>query len=647
MQESRTEINAYLLRSARGGAERALGEIRTREAWEQVREQRREEMREMLGLLPWPARTPLLAQTTGKIEQGSYRIEKVAFQSLPKFYVSANLYLPAGGGRHPAVVYACGHQGMPGGAKVTYQRHGISLAKNGYVAIVLDPIQEAEAFSFHHGVRFDEMYDWYSRGYTAGGVEAWNAIRAIDYLETRPEVDKTRIGMTGFSGGAMATYYTAAIEPRVKVAAPFMGLTTYAAILRQDTMRRHCDCMFPVNLHAHDMLHLAALIAPRPLLMGQGVKDTLFPEEGYKECARGLEGLYAAYQRPEAFRLFESPTGHEDTTHNRETAIRWFDRHLMGVPERKLDLDHKDLPGEALRVFPAGAPAGAQNFRVHEMLIPAPPVRRYTSLKAWEARRDELVKTLRSKVLRKAAEKPRGARLEAAPASPGLPARFEELRVVSDDGPPLRAFLRRSNPGRTLLLHIASDGDGLDTLSVLTASGRRIPHSGPCLVMFPRGVDEVPWSKAFWRATLRHAMLIGETVDSLRLHDVLRTVEALYATPEIAPSGIAISGQGTAGALGLYAAILDARIRQVILIDPPSSHAESPIFLHVLRHTDLPEAAALIAPRPLQFYMKMPEAYEHTRHVYQLYGQPQGVSRIFRVRYTESMSDMQPAGLRQ
>jgi dienelactone hydrolase len=307
MQESRAEINAYLLRCARGGALRALEEIRTREAWEKVRERRREEMREMLGLLPWPARTPLLAQVTGTIAQGSYRVEKVTFQSLPKVYVSANLYLPAGGGRHPAVVYACGHLGSPGGAKVTYQRHGISLAKNGYVAIVLDPIQEAEAFSFHHGVRFDEQYDWYSRGYTAGGVEAWNAIRAIDYLETRPEVDKTRIGMTGFSGGAMATYYTAAIEPRIKVAAPFMGLATYASILQQDSMRRHCDCMFPVNLHAHDMLHLAALIAPRPLLMGQGVKDTLFPEEGYKECARGLDGLYRSYQRPEAFRWLLNP----------------------------------------------------------------------------------------------------------------------------------------------------------------------------------------------------------------------------------------------------------------------------------------------------------------------------------------------------
>jgi hypothetical protein len=326
--------------------------------------------------------------------------------------------------------------------------------------------------------------------------------------------------------------------------------------------------------------------------------------------------------------------------------IRWFDRHLMEVPERTLDLEYKDLPGDASRVFPGGAPADAQNFRVHEMLIPVPAVRRYTSLKAWEARRDELIATLRNKILPKAAEKPRGARLEAAPPSPGQPARVEEHGVVSDDGPPLRAFLRRSNPGRMLLLHIASDGDGLDTLGVLTASGRRIPHSGPCLVVFPRGVDEIPWSKAFWRATLRHAMLTGETVDSLRLHDVLRTVEALYASSGIAPNGIVISGQGTAGALGLYAAILDVRIRQVILIDPPSTHAESPIFLHVLRHTDLPEAAALIAPRPLQFYMKMPAAYEHTRHVYRVYGQPDGVSRIFRVRYTESMSDTKPAGLR-
>ena len=77
------------------------------------------------------------------------------------------------------------------------------------------------------------MYDWYSRGYTPAGVETWNAMRAIDYLETRPEVDKNRIGMTGRSGGAAMSWFTAAVDPRIKVVSPIMGISTYAANLPQ------------------------------------------------------------------------------------------------------------------------------------------------------------------------------------------------------------------------------------------------------------------------------------------------------------------------------------------------------------------------------------------------------------------------------
>src|ERR1041384_1911562 len=108
-------------------------------------------------------------------------------------------------GANPGIIYVCGHAPTPFGAKTQYQRHGISFAKNGYVAFILDPIQIAETFGLHHGPSSQEMYDWYSRGYTPAGVETWNAMRAIDYLETRPEVDKNRIGMPGRPGGGAQT----------------------------------------------------------------------------------------------------------------------------------------------------------------------------------------------------------------------------------------------------------------------------------------------------------------------------------------------------------------------------------------------------------------------------------------------------------
>ncbi|MBI3694516.1 MAG: hypothetical protein HY238_06715, partial [Acidobacteria bacterium] len=130
------------------------------------------------------------------------------------------------------------------------------------------------------------------------------------------------------------------------------------------------------------------------------------------------------------------------------------------------------------------------------------------------------------------------------------------------------------------------------------------------LTVYPRGVGEIPWDKSFWKDTLRNAMHLGRTVDSMRLWDVLRSVDVLLAQAGAKPERLTVFGKGVSGALGLYAAILDPRIDQVMLLDPPLSHRQGPIFLNVLRYTDLPEAAELIAPRPLIFFGRVAPGFK-------------------------------------
>ncbi len=366
MQESKRQVTEYLVRRAQAVTDQAAKELASSETWEKVRPRRLEEMRDMLGLLPWPKRAPLNVRAAGKLDKGAYTVENLAFESLPKVYVTGNLYLPKQRSRPaPAIIYVCGHSYTPYGDKVAYQRHGISFAKNGYVAFILDSIQIAETFALHHGVGGQEMYDWYSRGYTPAGIEVWNAMRAIDYLETRPEVDRNRIGMTGRSGGAAMSWFTAAVDPRVKAVAPVMGISTYAANVRENTQRLHCDCMFVINAYLHDMLHQGALIAPRPLMMAHGRKDALFPIPGYQEFEQRVGALYREMGVAEAFRNVVVETGHEDSNFLREQALRWFDRHLAGFGERRLDMDYSNAPGQELAVFGGNPPADAQNFRVH------------------------------------------------------------------------------------------------------------------------------------------------------------------------------------------------------------------------------------------------------------------------------------------
>lgn len=593
MLESQKQVNDYLIRCARRITDNAARELQSKQTWEAVRAKRVEEMRDMLGLLPWPARTPLNVRITGVLDKGSYTIEKIAFESMPKIYVTGNLYVPKQrSGRVPAIIYVCGHSQSPYGDKVQYQRHGISLAKNGYVAFILDSIQIAETFALHHGVHSQNMYDWYARGYTPAGVEVWNAIRAIDYLQQRPEVDAERIGMTGRSGGAGMSWFTAAVDPRVKVVAPVMGISTYAANVAANTQKGHCDCMFTINSEFHDMMHQGALIAPRPLLMMHGKKDTLFPVEGYQEFERTVGKLYESYGARDSFGNVVVDTGHADSDFLREQAIRWFDKHLMKMEGRKLDMDYSNAPPEQLAVFGLKPPRDAQNYRVHETFTTRPPSPRYASAAEWQRRRDELLPGIR-KLLR----------------DPGEPF-------------PVRVDIRKPKEIKGKLpavVYVASDGeDDAHIAYAIGPLGRRTEAIRA--VVWPRGVGEVPWPKTTWIHMLRNAMHTGQTVDSMRLQDVLAAVRQVRALPEVDAARITVFGRGMSGAIGLYAAIVDEGISQVILEDPPLSHAEGPLFLNILRLTDLPEAAAMLAPRRLNFLGRMPEAFGYTKHVYELMG---------------------------
>src|SRR2546425_767342 len=192
------------------------------------------------------------------------------------------------------------------------------------------------SFSRPRGASATQMLDWSGRGYSRSAPEVWNAMRAIDYLETRPEVDPVRIGITGRSGGAAMSWFTAAVDPRVSIAAPVMGISTYAADLRENTQKLHCDCMFPVNSWLHDMIHQGALIAPRPLLFGEGKQDKLFPVAGYMEFYDKVGQLYRGYGQQEAFRMVEVDTGHQDSDFLRTEVIAFFDQHLRKIPKHDL-----------------------------------------------------------------------------------------------------------------------------------------------------------------------------------------------------------------------------------------------------------------------------------------------------------------------
>ncbi|HID22898.1 MAG TPA: acetylxylan esterase, partial [Planctomycetaceae bacterium] len=301
-QEAATKaIHEYFRRVVHRIAERTLADVKTKADWQKQRERRRRELLYMLGLDPLPEKTDLKATVTGTVEAEEFVVEKLHYQSLPGLYVTANFYRPKDlSGPVPTILYVCGHgrvkiDGVSYGNKANYQHHPAWFARHGYCCLILDSLQLGEIEGIHHGTYRYGMWWWIARGYTPAGVEAWNCIRALDYLATRPEVDMKRIGVTGRSGGGIYTWWIAAVDDRPYALVPVAGITDLENYVVDGAIEGHCDCMFMVNTYQWDFPLVAALAAPRPLLLSNSDKDRIFPLDGVMRLYWQIRRLYDLY----------------------------------------------------------------------------------------------------------------------------------------------------------------------------------------------------------------------------------------------------------------------------------------------------------------------------------------------------------------
>src|SRR6266536_2731784 len=347
---------------------RCLQNIRSLNDWDQGRAELRRELLDMLGLDPLPARAPLKSEITGRLEREGYRIEKIVYQSAPGLYVTGNFYLPkAPAKRLPTVLYLCGHSPHRLGAKFQYQDRGIWFALHGFACLVLDTLEFGEVAGIHHGTHDLNLWHWLSLGYTPAGVEVWNAIRALDYLETRPEVDKSRIGLSGISGGGAMTWYTTAVDERIAAATPVCSTFTFGSQAAHWIASGQCDCIYYHNTYQLDFPVVGALIAPRPLLIISGQKDTIFPPDGYHEVFQRTKRVYDLYAgaASERIREVDDDVGHSDPPLFLREARQWMQRWLKGDPT-SLREETNNLPRDTAEDLAclAKLPADAINYKV-------------------------------------------------------------------------------------------------------------------------------------------------------------------------------------------------------------------------------------------------------------------------------------------
>jgi dienelactone hydrolase len=351
-------------------------EIKTKEDWLAKKDEYRRQLAEMLGLDPMPPRTDLRATKTGEFEHEGIMVENLNFQAMPGLYVTANLYRPKVVGKPlPTVLYVCGHatkvkDGVSYGNKTGYEHHGVWYAKHGFVCLVIDTVELGEIHGEHHGTYSKGRFWWWSRGYTPAGVEAWQGIRALDYLETRPEVDKTRFGLSGRSGGGAYSWYIAALDERIKAAAPTAGITTLRNHVIDGCVAGHCDCMFMNNTYRWDYDKVAALVAPRALCICNTDKDGIFPIDGVFKVYQNTRRIYKLLGAEQNIGLQFAEGPHADTQPLNTGEFHWMTRFLQGA-DRMATTDSPmvhGIPMEELKVFKE-LPKDERNTTIDETFV--------------------------------------------------------------------------------------------------------------------------------------------------------------------------------------------------------------------------------------------------------------------------------------
>jgi dienelactone hydrolase len=332
-----------------------------------LRKEIRARLLEVIGGLP-ETRTPLNARVTGTVPMDGYRIEKVVFESLPGIHVTALVYVPdAPGGPKPAVLVPCGH--APDGKSFrNYQELSGQLARRGYVVISWDPVGQGERSQFWDAARGRSRYNLVCgehavlgnlaclAGTTLDRYMVWDGMRALDYLLTRPDVDATRIAVTGTSGGGFQSLYLGALDERIGVVAPSCFVTSLPMrmanrIFEDPDSDPEQD---PYRLLSAGIDHpgLLLLVYPRPVILLAAVKD-FFPIEGTRKTFREVAALYRAFGHGDRIEMAEGVHGHMYSPENRRAAFAFIDR-FTGRPARTTLDPIKVLDAPALRCTPTG-----------------------------------------------------------------------------------------------------------------------------------------------------------------------------------------------------------------------------------------------------------------------------------------------------
>lgn len=570
----------------------------------------RAKMERTIGGLP-DVRADLNAHVTGSFERPGYRVEKLFFESLPGFRVTADLYIPTTGpGPFPAVLGVAGHSDN-GKASATYQHMWITLARRGYVVLAYDPPGQGERIEYFDPELGLSRIGPGTREHIAAGLQClltgtsiaryfiWDGIRAVDYLLTRKEVDPARIAVAGNSGGGTQAAYLAAFEPRLAAAVSSCYITRWQELLAGPGPQ-DAEQIFPGLLaEGLDFIDFIKVFAPKPFLVTSATRD-FFPIAGARATFQAAAKYYESIDAPGRVAFFEYDDTHGWSQPRREAAYRFLDKNLKGVDAEVHEEPVQTEPESALWVTPTGELASSLGSQTVFTLNRGLAERIY----------------------------PNRTALKAANAG--------ELRAIVQRRlalPMLKLKGRTAPNGRRpgLLATGVPEAD----LAELRAAGFVIRVANSPLP--PSGVGGYD---ATYQAAARE-WLQGRSLLTWRVSELRSAFYDLAADPDVDTGNITVWGRGSSGVAALLLAALEPGVTRVMAEDTVTSwFVCTQSHLHtnlaaitipgVLLDFDLPDLVKLIAPRPILLVdprtptgARSP-AVEYPRNLVRLMERPEG-----------------------
>ncbi|MFA9477506.1 alpha/beta hydrolase family protein [Phycisphaerales bacterium AB-hyl4] len=607
-----------------------LASLRTRADAERYRDGVLRKLRRCFGRLP--KRTPLNAKVRDVLTRDGYTIEKLTFHARPGLIVTANLYRPEGTGPFPVVLSPCGHAAT-GKAAGNYQAYSRTLAHMGYMVLIYDPLSQGERLQYpvqqpalpqaapthEHNMSGKQMS---LVGEFFGMWRAWDGIRALDYLLARPEADRSRVGITGNSGGGTLSSYISALDHRFTMAAPSCFITRFIHNLENE-LPTDAEQVPPQILSLGlDMGDFLIARAPRPVLL-LGQEQDFFDRRGLESTYNEVRRFYKLLRAGDRVQLHIGPGTHGYQSDARKAMYRFFNKTAkVNAPARELDRPLETV--EALHATPNGQVHRLPDNRlVHSFIRDAGKALAAQRGRVGEAALKRLLPRQLDLSSRKgiphyrtlqpqqpSPAKPYGVRWNfAIETEPDIRAMLHTWEPTEPDGtrPPMLAHPPADREAMLYLPHVSSLQD--------VANGQVPAPPDRLLTLDVRGIGQsmamtandgdffAPYGSDYMYAA--HGQMLDQSYLGLRVHDVLASLDLLAHR---GAKRVHLVGRGIGAILATFAGCLHPLVKQVTLKHALLSYHEltqrpafrwplSALPADALHHFDLPDCYRLLHRR--------------------------------------------------